>query len=322
LFLVPMLALAQAGASSGTRQKVFIDTDIGDDVDDAFALALVLSSPELEVVGISGAWGDTELRARMLERFLKETGHSGIPVGAGVKTESQTKFSQREWAEGSTATGPFPDGVTLLQEAIRRYPGQVTLIALGPLTNVGALIDRDPGAIRHLKRVVMMGGSIYKGYETGYEAGYETGYEKGDAGAQSGEPAAEYNIQMDPAAARKLFGAGARVEMMPLDSTLVHMTEARRAELEGQDTPLAKILKELDREWAANSGWTRPTLFDVVPVARLLDAGVCPLAPLRVEVDDKGFTRPVAGKPNVKVCLKLDEARFLTMFYGRLMPKR
>jgi inosine-uridine nucleoside N-ribohydrolase len=127
---------------------------------------------------------------------------------------------------------------------------------------------------------------------------------------------------MDPAAARKLFGAGARVEMMPLDSTLVHMTEARRAELEGQDTPLAKILKELDREWAANSGWTRPTLFDVVPVARLLDAGVCPLAPLRVEVDDKGFTRPVAGKPNVKVCLKLDEARFLTMFYGRLMPRR
>jgi inosine-uridine nucleoside N-ribohydrolase len=310
LFLVPVLTLAQAGASSATRQKVFIDTDIGDDVDDAFALALVLSNPELEVVGISGAWGNTELRARMLERFLTETGHGGIPVGAGVKTESPTIFSQREWAEGSTAKGPIPDGVTLLQEAIRRYPGQVTLIALGPLTNVGALIDRDPGAIRHLKRVVMMGGSIYKGYEKGHE------------GAQSGEPAAEYNIHMDPAAARKLLGAGVRVEMMPLDSTLVHMTEARRAELEGQGTPLAKILKELDREWTANSGWTRPTLFDVVPVARLIDASVCPVTPLRVEVDDKGFTRPVAGKPNVKVCLKLDEARFLTMFYGRLIPKR
>src|ERR1700686_2566900 len=78
LFLVPVLTLAQAGGRSATREKVFIDTDIGDDVDDAFALGLALSSPELEVVGISGAWGDTELRARMLERFLKETGHSGI----------------------------------------------------------------------------------------------------------------------------------------------------------------------------------------------------------------------------------------------------
>jgi len=74
--------------------KMILDTDIGDDIDDAFALALALRSPEIKVIGITTAWGDTALRARLVNRFLKETGTAHIPVVAGVATKSKATFSQ------------------------------------------------------------------------------------------------------------------------------------------------------------------------------------------------------------------------------------
>jgi purine nucleosidase len=297
--------VAQGTARTTKAERIFIDTDIGDDVDDAFALMLALKNPKVEIVGISGAWGDTELRARMIERLLRETGHSGIPVGAGVKTKSTTAFSQQEWAEGGAVERKqFPDGVRMLRDAILKYPGQLTLVAIAPLTNIGALIDLDAATFRKLKRVVIMGGSIYKGYEPG------------------GPPSAEYNILMDVGAAQKLFASGVPVSVMPLDSTTVQMTEAKRAELYRQDTVEAKILKELDREWSAHQTRAVPTLFDVVAVAAVIDPKVCPVTPMRLTVDDKGFTRPVVGKANADVCLKLNEERFFKLYYGSLMDKK
>ena len=296
-------ARAQSPVARGGAEKIFIDTDIGDDVDDAFALALALKSPEVQIVGISGAWGDTELRARMIERMLRETGHEEIPVGAGVKTKGGANFSQREWAEGSAAKGSFQDGVVMLRDAIRMYPGELTLVAIAPLTNVGALIDLDAATFRKLKRVVIMGGSVYKGY--------------GDA--RGSGPSTEYNIKMDIGAAQKLFASGVPVSVMPLDSTMVQMAEAKRAELYRQDTATAKILKELDREWGVHQERTVPTLFDVVAVAAAIDPKVCPVTPIRLVVDDAGFTRPMPGKANADVCLKLDEERFFRLYYGRLI---
>jgi purine nucleosidase len=297
-------AVAQGAKRPARAEKIFIDTDIGDDVDDAFALMLALQNPKLEIVGISGAWGDTELRARMIERLLRETGHGGIPVGAGVKTKSTTTFSQQEWAQGGVVEKKqFPDGVRMLRDAILKYPGQLTLVGIAPLTNIGALIDLDAATFRKLKRVVIMGGSIYKGYDPG------------------GPPLPEYNILMDVGAAQKLFASGVPVSVMPLDSTVVHMAEAKRAELYRQDTVAARILKELDREWSAHQKRAVPTLFDVVAVAAAIDPKVCPVTPLRLMVDDKGFTRPVAGKANADVCLKLDEDRFFKLYYGSLMGK-
>lgn len=291
---------AQSATASASPQKIFIDTDIGDDVDDAFALALALNSRETEIVGINGAWGDTELRARMVARFLRETGHPGIAVGVGVPTESTTIFTQRAWADGAAVKGPFPDGVKLLHDAILKYPGELTLVAIGPLTDIGALIDRDAATFRKLKRVVIMGGSVHQGY--------------GDT-----LPTAEYNIKMDAMAAQKLFTSDVPISVMPLDSTQIMMTEAKRAELYRQRTPQAKVLKELDREWVANQKRQSPVLFDVVAVAAVLDPLVCPVTPLRIVVDDAGFTRAVTGKPNADVCLKLNEERFFQLYYGRLM---
>src|SRR5690242_8139404 len=147
------------------REKVIIDTDIGDDIDDAFAVALALRSPELQILGITTTFGDTEMRARLLDRLLGEVGRAEIPVAAGPPTPPKSAFSQLRYAQGGHfAKTSHPDAVTFLLDEIRRNPGEITLVAIGPLVTVGAAIERDPDTFRKLKRVVLMGGSIYRGY--------------------------------------------------------------------------------------------------------------------------------------------------------------
>ena len=153
------LPLQTVPASEGTakREKVIIDTDIGDDIDDAFALALALRSPELQIVGVTTTFGDTETRARILDRFLGEVGRQDIPVAVGTPTEPKTALTQRRYAEGGHfAKTQHPGAVDFLLEQIRLQPGEITLITIGPLMNVGAAIDKDPATFRKLKRVVMM----------------------------------------------------------------------------------------------------------------------------------------------------------------------
>jgi hypothetical protein len=146
---------ATAPVESAPR-LVIIDTDIGDDVDDAFAVALALQSPELKILGITAAWGNTPLRAKLLARFLRETGRTDIPIAMGTEkypAKGKLNFSQAEYAERGPAW-TFPAAVDFLLAQIRQHPGEITLIAIGPETNLGEAIDRDPDTFRELKRVV------------------------------------------------------------------------------------------------------------------------------------------------------------------------
>ena len=155
-----------AARPAGAAQPVIIDTDIGDDIDDALAVGLALSSPELKIVGITSAWGNTELRARLLDRLLSETGRSDIPVAVGIEKhhKGEGAFSQARWAQRQPPR-EHPKAVDFLLEQIRKQPGELTLISLGPMTNLGAAIDRDPQTFKQLKRIVMMAGSVRRGYD-------------------------------------------------------------------------------------------------------------------------------------------------------------
>src|SRR5437879_5512358 len=158
--------LAQQQLGSTVREKVILDTDIGDDIDDAFALALVLSSPEIELLGVSTAWGNTQRRARIVDRLLCETGKENVPILAGIETASKNPMAQARWAEQMPPRSkPFGSSVDFILEQIRRYPNQITLLAVAPFTNVVALIERDAETFRKLKRVVIMEGSVYRGYD-------------------------------------------------------------------------------------------------------------------------------------------------------------
>jgi purine nucleosidase len=290
-------------------QKVILDTDIGDDIDDAYALGLVLTSPELKLLGVTTAWGNTGLRAQLVEGLLCETGQQNIPVFIGVPTKANNVFTQASWASrfpspGSTDT----DAIAWMAKTIRANPGQITLIEIAPLSNVGALIDRDPAAFRMLKRVVMMGGSIHRGY--------------GDLGyAPDRGPSPEYNIAMDVASAKKLFASGVPITMAPLDSTQLKLDEVMRSILFRQSTPLTDSLQVLTQEWGGGRSVT-PTLFDVMAVAATIDGDLCPSQPMHIEVDDRGYTRPQAGTPNANVCLHSDSDQFFQLLLPRLMDQK
>jgi purine nucleosidase len=287
------------------RQLVWVDTDIGDDIDDAFALGLIFGSPELHVLGISTAFGDTETRARLVDRFLAATGKQGIPVTAGVPTETDNVMTQRAYADRFPAHA-HPDGVQALLDQIKRHPGQITLIAIGPLFDVGAAIDRDPETFRKIRRVVMMGGSVERGYD--------------GAKGERRPPEPEWNINRDPKDAAKLFAVGVPIFMMPLDSTQIHLETEARESIFASGNPITDQLTLLYHQWAANTPnhSPTPTLFDPVAAAYTFRPDLCPMTPMRIEVDDIGLTRKVDGQPNAKVCLKSDEKAFLTLLAGRL----
>lgn len=288
-------------------QKVILDTDIGDDVDDAYALALVLTSPELKLLGVTTAWGNTGLRAQLVEGILRETGKQNIPVLIGVPTKANNVFTQASWASRFPPP-PGTDAIAWMAKTIRDNPGQITLIEIAPLSNVGALLDRDPAAFRMLKRVVMMGGSIHRGY--------------GDLGyAPDHGPSPEYNIAMDVAAAKKLFASGVPITMAPLDSTQLKLDEVMRSILFRQSTPLTDLLAVLTQEWGGGQAAT-PTLFDAMAVGAAVDGDLCPSQPMHIEVDDAGFTRPEAGKTNALVCLHSDSDGFFHFLLPRLMEQR
>src|SRR6202012_4768010 len=130
------LLFTTVSATWAQRQKVIIDTDIGDDIDDAYALTLALHSPQFEILGVTTAWGDTTLRAQLAARLLAAAGAKKIPVLPGVPTHSTSDFSQRAWAAAGPPTA-HGNAVDFLLAQAKRYPHQITLIAIGPLTNVG-----------------------------------------------------------------------------------------------------------------------------------------------------------------------------------------
>ena len=168
IFLASMLLPGAASAAPIAPHKVIVDMDIGDDIDDAFALALLLQSPDIEIIGITTAWGDTALRTRLLERFLRDTGHAGIPVAQGAATANPTPFTQARYALRGQAPAKAPeDAASFIVREVARQPGQVTVLALGPLTNIGAAIARDKAAFGKVKQVVMMGGSVRAGSPSG-----------------------------------------------------------------------------------------------------------------------------------------------------------
>jgi purine nucleosidase len=296
---------AETMATPAATELVILDTDIGDDIDDAFALALLLRSPEVKLLGITTAFGDTELRARLVDRYLAAVGSDEIPVEAGVSTPAANHFTQAAYAR-QEAMRKHGDAIAFLLREIHAHPGQITLIAIGPLFNEQAAIERDPAEFRKLKRVVLMGGSIDRGYDD----------EK--SGDDHEPPSPEWNIRCDPAGLRALLASGVPVFMMPLDSTQVHLTLPELGRILSTGSPLTDQLTLLYHQWTGASVFRMPTLYDPVAVAYSIRPGLCPTKPMRLDVDDKGFTHPVAGSPNVKVCLRSDEKGFMDLLLQRI----
>lgn len=288
-------------------QLVIIDTDIGDDIDDAFAVGLALKSPELKVLGVTTTFGNTELRARLVDRYLKAVGRSDIPIFAGPMTKTNNLMTQAAYAKRDPEK-KFSDGAGFILREAREHPGQITLIGIGPLFTVQAAIERDPAAFKKLKRVVIMGGSIYHGY--GLDA---------QGKPKPAEP--EWNILNDPAGLKALLNSGVPVFMMPLDSTQVPLETKEREAIFAHGSPLTDQLTLLYHEWMAGTPThsPTPTLFDPVAVTYTFRPDLCPAKPMHIDVDERGMTKPGQGAANAEVCLQSDEKGFLDLLQRRLI---
>ncbi|QFQ86873.1 nucleoside hydrolase [Paracoccus kondratievae] len=219
-------------------RKIIIDTDPGQD--DAVAILLALASPELEVLGLSVVAGNvplhhTERNARML---CELAGRPDLPVYAGCDAPLQRKLVTAEHVHGKTGldgvtlpepTMPLAPGhaVDFLIETLRREePGTVTLVPIGPLTNIAAAFQRAPDIIPRVQEIVLMGGAYF-------EVGNVT-------------PTAEFNIYVDPEAAKIVFASGAPLTVMPLDVT--HRVLTSR--------PWVETMRAMGRVGQAVASWT------------------------------------------------------------------
>lgn len=300
-FLTAILLLATTLPTfAAAPEKIILDTDIGTDIDDAFALALIIDSPEFDLLGVTTVSGDPQARARIAAKMLWEAGGKWreVPVVAGAPGPKQN-IDQAAWANGFV--GPQllkEDAVDFLRSKFHRYPGQITLIAIGELTNVAAMIKTDPLAAKKVKRLVIMGGSIARGYEPG------------------SPPDAEWNIKSDPAAAQVVFSSGIPIILAPLDVTaMLKLDAAGRRRIFSQNTPVTNSLAALYRLW----GRETPTLFDPMAVALAIDPTLCQTRELAIEVDNQGFTRVADGKPaNAIVGMKTDPAKFFEFYLSRV----
>jgi len=306
--IVAFMAAVLPAQSSAPRQAsdvppplipILLDTDIGTDIDDAFALALVLRSPEFDLVGVTTVSGDTQARARLAARILIDAGRGRVPVAAG-EPGKPLPIDQTRLGDG--VEGPpllTRPAVDFMHDQIDQARQPLTLVAIGPLTNVAQLITRYPATARKLNEIVMMGGSIALGYE------------------DSPTPAAEYNIAQDAKAAQVVFDSGIPIVMAPLDATAMLSLDADgRKRIFDHHTALTDDLARLYPLW----GHTTPILFDPMAVAMLIDSSLCRTKRLDIAVDDKGFTRVRPGSPNAVVAVSSDKQRFLELVFKRIAP--
>jgi inosine-uridine nucleoside N-ribohydrolase len=311
LFLLSSLAVA----APGPKQKILFDCDLAGDVDDAFALGLVLASPEFEVLGIVMDHGHTPGRARVACRMLYELGLGHIPVLVGRHTPGVVgddkglagPSNQFIWGEGFEKIKPLEaNAADFIIETLKKHPREVTLFTVGPVCNIQDVLRKDPGALKLAKRVVSMFGSFYMGY---------------DAGPR---PAAEWNVRADVAAAQAFVGAGANPLFAGLDvTTFVKLNEEQRTRLLYRQSPLTDSLCGLYSLWRYESyAKPDPTMFDAVAVGMVLWPELFTTRRAHVKVIEGGFTViDESQPPNCEIGLTIQTDEFIRRMMDRLLKQ-
>ncbi len=268
---------------------MILDTDIGDDIDDAYALALAARWPAVKLEAVTATFGPTLSRARLARKLLDLMGRQDVPVYAADDKLGST--SQLDWAADYAYTRPVETAPEFLARTANERPGELTLVTIGPLPNLGAALDLNPELGRRYKRFVMMAGWIHESYSP-----------------DTKNP--EWNVVADIASAQKVFTSGADLVMIGLDVTMkAQFGEPWQQKLAAAGKPWCDALLELTKLW----GHGVPTQHD--PLALSMVAGdFCKMERMRLEVDAEGQTKQVPGEPNALAALAVDANRFLDWY--------
>jgi inosine-uridine nucleoside N-ribohydrolase len=304
--IVALIAASATAQPAAQPVPVLFDTDIGTDIDDAYALALILRSPELELLGVTTVSGDAVARARLAAKLLAIEGGAAarVPVYAGTSTATQY-MKQADWAAGFTSPVLHADGgVAFLRQQIEARPGALTIIAVGELTNVAALLTSSPGIAGKIKRIALMGGAVRRGGQPG------------------STPQPEWNIKSNAAAAQTVFTSGVPLIVAPLDATAdLKLTPEHRVRIFTRGTPLTDALAALDYVWRHTNNWKgeTPILFDLLAVSAVHAPDIARFEPLHVVVEADGLTREIKDRPaNAQVAVGADVAKVVDYMTDRL----
>jgi inosine-uridine nucleoside N-ribohydrolase len=301
------------------KTPVILDTDIGGDIDDTWALALLLKSPELDVRLVTTATADTEYRARVTARLLEVAGRTDIPIGVGLRQKSDgPRERQRPWIE-DYALARYPgrvheDGIQAMIDTVREAPTPVTLIGIGPLTNIAEALRREPG-LAGRAHFVGIHGSFHQGHESNQYLRVLEGQ------------IAEYNVIKDLAAAQAVFRAQwLSATITPLD-TCAHVVfdGARYQRLLQSADPLLRAVFDNFRIWAKGLGQSQPevhssVLYDTVAVYLAFATRYMRMERFGMRIDDEGFMRREAGAPAVNAAMAWQDLdAFLDFLMLRLL---
>jgi inosine-uridine nucleoside N-ribohydrolase len=344
--------LAQERVDSSPR-RVIIDTDPG--VDDSFAILLALRSPDIKVDALTIVFGNVtvDIGTQVALRLVEVAGRTDIPIARGAEAPLTRRFQMQnahgpDGMLGKADTFPIPKtqpvttpAVELMRDLIRRNPGKISLIPVGPLTNIAMLLQLDPRIARMIPEIVLMGGSISGGNMT---------------------PAAESNIWHDPEAAQIVFHSGIPITMIGLDVTRkVEFKEKYVRELEASADPVAQAAGRLGRAGVrsvpgvngAASTLVGRVLHDPLAMAVFIDPSIVTTQKCHIEVETAGeFTagetlgyctgRPVrdsqplladisqpatgmqadaSATPNANVAVDVDVDKYFRLVMPRLLGK-
>src|SRR5690242_5843420 len=285
-FVPPALAYDQG--QSGQKMdrgpfRVIIDTDPG--VDDALALLLAMRSPELKIEGITPVAGNVPLELTLPNalRMVEIAGRTDIPVAAGAKQPLTRRLVTAAYAHGENGLGGavFPEpklkpvaepAAQVIRQIVRKYPGEVTLLPIGPLTNIATALNIDPEIAGMIRGIVMMGGSLSGGNIT---------------------PAAEFNVYVDPEAARIVFQSGIPITMVGLDVTRrTSLTDEHVRVLEAAQNPVSQAAAKIARhaiDHNREQGFlVGPNMHDSLAVAAFLDPTILKWKEYYVDVETTG----------------------------------
>ncbi len=330
-----------SAASAANPRHIILDTDPG--VDDAMAIFLALRSPELKVEAITPVSGNVPLEFTLPNalRLVEIAGRTDIPVAAGASVPLVRRLITAAYVHGENGLGgvdfPAPklkpvseNASELISRLVRANPGKITIVAVGPLTNIATVLRADPEIAHMIPEIAIMGGSLSGGNIT---------------------PAAEFNLYVDPEAARIVFDAGIPLTMVGLDVTekvLLREEHVRMLE-RGQGAvsqAAGKIMRATLSRMRAGNDATVVAMHDPLTIASLIDPKLLKVVDHYVEIETQGeltagmtvgYKRgPVRGsapyataetaqptgelpfRPNAKVAMEVDADRFFNLLIPRL----
>jgi purine nucleosidase len=317
-------------------KRLILDTDIGTDVDDALALTLLAASPEALIEGVTTVHADTPLRARIARRVLDLAGRSEIPVVAGAGFPLQAPLpenfhwqpklrghegkgilSEAELERSPEAALRTDDAAHFIIEKARAYPGELSLLTIGSLTNVGRALQLEPRLALWIRELTLMGGLM-------------------DAAAFPWPPYFETNLNCDPLATRLVFESGIPLTIVPMDvTTQVFLNPAQRKRIKDWNRPLSNSLVEMMEQMLVNldslsseQGLAedfyegRTFMHDPLAVYTSLMTRLVGLTRMCVElevIDSCLRTVPYADRPpNLQVCTSVAAEDFVAFWIERI----